>query len=91
MQRRQPLWAAAAVVALTVFVIFALIGDGSVPAPDAGPVRRYGHATVWALLAACFTVLAIGRGPRWLPHVLALAALGIYLGFLGTLLLGLPL
>lgn len=47
-------------------------------------VLRYGHALVWFLLAA--GCLAGGAGADTLGMLLALAALPIYLIFLGTML-----
>lgn len=80
-------WAAAgAVVAAGVTVVFATIGDG-VDSKGSGAVRwitEYGHTATWALLTAALSLVAVGRGPKWLVDGLFWAALGCYAAFLGA-------
>ena len=89
--RTRRLAAVGAVGALVVAIVFATIGDGTTPPVDAGPLRRYGHAVVWALLAGCCTAVALDRGPRQLPRALGYTALAVYVGFLATVLFDVPL
>jgi len=89
--RTRLLAAAGAVGALAVAILFATVGDGTNPPPEAGPLRRYGHALVWVLLAGCCAAVALDHGARWVPGALGYAALAVYLGFLVTVLFGVAL
>jgi len=74
------LFAAAALVAAAVTVVFATIGDGvEVSAQGwAAPVIDYGHTIVWALLTAALGAAALtGRWTR-ASGVMAGAALAVY-------------
>ena len=88
--RTRLLAAIGAIIAVVVAAVFALVGDGTVPAADAGFIRRNGHAIVWTLLAGCLTAVAVGRGPRRLPAWLGYSALAVYVAFLATVFLRRP-
>lgn len=84
-------WSAvAAGAALTVAIVFQVVGDG-VPSRGAGLARvvvDYGHSLTWVLLAAMFALMAVDRGRKAWVSSLGFAALASYGVFLAVLLLG---
>ena len=78
------LFAAAAVAASAVTVLFATVGDGVDVAAEgwAGLLIDHGHTAVWALLTAALATAAVkGRWQR-ASGALATAALVVYALFL---------
>ena len=78
-------WLLLTVAALAAAIAFAA-GLGvprQRPSGIRGGVARWGHATVWFLLAGTFAALAADRGE--LAGFLGLLALGAYVVFLGGL------
>lgn len=84
-------YAAAAVAAGVLTLVFSTVGDG-VDAPGAtGPARLLvdaGHQTVWGLLAAAFMVAAVRDGWGRASQVLAVGGGLTYVAFLAAVFFG---
>ncbi|GHE11290.1 hypothetical protein [Klenkia taihuensis] len=82
-------WLAGALVATTVAVVLTVVGDGVPPVGTGtwGSLVDAGHAAAWGALAVAAWI-ATARG-RWVGvcSVLAALALGLYLLFVGAVVL----
>ena len=88
--RDRRLFAAGAVGAAVVTLVFATIGDGVDAEADGwrGALVDYGHTAVWALLAVALGIAALTGGWHRISGILASLALALYVLFLMAVLLG---
>ncbi len=79
-------WVVWGVAALALAVVWVVVWPADRAVGATGLrflLLRWGHAAVWLLLAVSFFVRGVGaEGPA---NVIALAALGVYLAFLGAI------
>lgn len=88
--RTSRLYAAAAIGAAIITIVFATVGDG-VDSDNGGLqgfVIDHGHTAVWALLAAALGIAAVRGSWQQISGALAAAALAIYVVFVGAVVLG---
>lgn len=80
-------WVVWAGLALLPAAAFAIVAWQAPAAPGVrGFVRRWGHGLVWLLLAASFALRAAVPTASGAANAIALAAGGLYLAFLWSLL-----
>ncbi|MCA9874300.1 MAG: hypothetical protein KC441_11615 [Anaerolineales bacterium] len=82
-------WWVWGLLALIPAVLFAFVWPKKKVGPDTTAVRyfwlRWGHSLVWLLLSVSFLLRSLpGTAASVLPNLLALAALAVYLGFVGA-------
>ena len=88
--RSRWLFAAGALGAAVVTLVFATIGDGVDTEAEGwrGALVDYGHTAVWALLAMALGIAALTGGWHRISGALASVALAVYVLFLMAVLLG---
>lgn len=82
-------WAVWGVAALALALVWVIVWPADRAAGTSGLrllLLRWGHAAVWLLLAVSFFVR--GMGQEGAANVIALAALAVYLAFLGAIFMG---
>lgn len=82
-------WAVWGVAALALALVWVVVWPTDRAAGASGLrlwLLRWGHALVWVLLGISFFVRGVGQ--EGAANVIALAALAVYLAFLGAIFMG---